>query len=90
MQVTESVVMDKEAREVGKAFVNIATVTKKALSDGWQPSSDLPVIVGEAVAELATKIADFQALPEMAKENLEEFIMAWLVTGVDMVDALRG
>lgn len=89
MQETIQVVVDKEAYAVAEALVKFAGAVKQAMSDGFQPGADIPAVIGAAIGNFADKVADFQALPEMAKSNPAEFVKAFVIAGGDMYEVLK-
>jgi len=54
----------KEITEVGLAIKQILDTTAIAIKDGFQPGSDIPIIMSSAFGALVTAIGGIQNLPE--------------------------
>lgn len=66
----------KETYELGKGVDGVVASVQKALADGWQPGTDLPVIVVESLQALAPAVQGVEKMPEEAKEDAEKFVDA--------------
>ena len=53
----------KEITEVGEALGSILSAVGVALQDGFQPGTDIPVIITSAIAQLGTAISGAQEIP---------------------------
>jgi hypothetical protein len=55
--------LPKETLEMGEAIQNILIATATALKDGWQPGTDVPVVITATIANLGTAVAGAQNIP---------------------------
>lgn len=72
------------AHNVVQALKGVIDSTKKSLADGFQPGSDIPVIVGQNLTNLLTAISEAKNLPAESKEDLEAFLKAWAIGGTEI------
>lgn len=83
-----SVSVESSGHDVMVGLAKIAKACKEALADGFQPGSDLPVIVMEAVKELPAVIAALPAIaPDLAEDKMA-FIKGVNLGAYEVVDAL--
>jgi len=77
IEVNEKV--SKEAYELALGLKKFVVSIKQSLSDGWQPGSDLPVLLQAVILDLVPAINGIDKIPEEEKENLEAFVTAFLL-----------
>jgi len=80
--------VSKAAHEVASLLSSLVVETKKALDDGFQPGSDLPVVVLALVTKLPAAVADFSQLGPEFKQDPEQFLNAFLIEASKIVGAL--
>jgi hypothetical protein len=78
----------KELNEVGEALKGIMTATKAALKDGWQPGTDLPLIVTSAFASLPKAIEGLSQVGQEVKDFPVQAVMGALVPVAEGVGEL--
>lgn len=71
-----SVKVTKEAYELSVGLKKFVLDVKQALSDGWQPGQDLPVVMQAAVMDLVPAVQGLESLGAEQKEDLEAFVTA--------------
>jgi hypothetical protein len=71
--------VSKEAHELAEGIANTVLSIQKALSDGWQPGQDLPIILNAVLLDLVPKIQGIEKLGSEKEENLEAFVTAFLL-----------
>lgn len=86
IQVTKQV--EEHGYAVGQSLAGITKSITQALADGWQPGTDLPVILSTSVMELAKSIAHFGSLPDGAKAHPKEFKSALVLSCDDIADSV--
>jgi hypothetical protein len=79
------VLVAKEAHELSLALVQIVKSSKLALKDGFQAGQDVPQIVMQSLPALMKGIEGIEKLPEEAKEMLPEFVAAWMVGAIEIM-----
>lgn len=84
MKVEVKLQVSKEAYELGKGLKDLVLNVKKALSDGWQPGQDLPVVIQAVVMDLVPAVQGIEKLDSESKEDLEAFVMAFLVPAKEL------
>lgn len=75
-KVQLSLEVSKETYEVGKGIQNLIVAMRQSLADGWQPGSDLPMLIASAVQELGPMIQGYDKISEEAKQDIPAFYMA--------------
>lgn len=67
MLVEKTVQVPKETMELVQGMVNMTLAAKKALADGWQPGSDIPMIAMSAFNELLVAVQGLDQLDDEFK-----------------------
>ena len=80
--------VDDVAYDVGASLVKFVVAAKGALADGWQPGSDLPVILSSAIADLAPVLGKVGSLPAEFEADKVGFVKGINVALFDLVDVL--
>ena len=84
-KVQKTIEVSKEASELADALAGIVKAVRLAVKDGFQPGTDIPAIVVQALALLPTAIAGVDQLgPELA-EDKAAFFQAWTLAGLDIL-----
>jgi len=78
----------KAAADVGDKLVALVKATRKALADGFQPGTDIPVIVLEAYRDLSSVIRDMPTLQADAAEDKFPVIRALSNKSIDLAEEL--
>lgn len=76
--------VSKEADELAGALVKMITAIKDALADGWQPGTDVPVIIAQALTVLVPAIDGISQLDDEIEENLGAFVRAFGIAAIDL------
>lgn len=84
-KITVTLELPKEAYELFHGTFKLVESVKKSLDDGWQADQDLPVIVSEALVNLAPMINGFDKLPMEFKTDPANFINAGLISSANIV-----
>lgn len=87
LEVTKEV--SKETYEFGIALGAMIKEIKKALSDGWQPGQDLPVIFGSIIGNMAELVQGVQAAQQEEKADPEAFVLACSLALAEVVNSLK-
>lgn len=82
--VTITIEVPKEAQELFGGLVKIVQSVKTALADGWDPATDLPVIITQSLVELAPMIQGVDQLPAEFKADPAAFIKSAVLAGGDI------
>lgn len=53
---------------VAQGLGEFAIDVKKALDDGWQPGTDIPVILASAISKLAPKLVGVEGIGQAIKD----------------------
>lgn len=80
--VDVTVKMPKESYELAKGLGAFAVAVKKAVEDGWQLGTDLPVIATAALMELLPAIQGVEKIGDEAKADP-------VGIGVALIEGLR-
>lgn len=64
----------KEAHELSSGLKAFVLHIQKALSDGWQPGADLPVVMQAAIVDLVPAVQGLEGLGAEQKEDVEAFV----------------
>lgn len=83
--VNKTVQVTKEADELAEGLVATVQHVKKALSDGWQPGQDLPVVLQAVLADLIPAIQGVEKLGAEITENEEAFVTSFVLAGKKLV-----
>ena len=86
-KVTKSVEVSKELSELGDGLAGMVGAVRAALADGWDTSSDVPVIVTAALAHLAPAVSGLDKLDDEWKEDRGAFMAAAGLALAKVVDA---
>lgn len=86
--VDKQVKVAKEMYEVFQAVGMIVDAAKAALKDGWQPGTDIPMVLMAAMPALGTAIQGMDKIPVEMKEDLSSFLMAGAVGGSEIAGKL--
>jgi hypothetical protein len=84
IEVTSKV--SKESYELGQGIVKFASAIKSALSDGWQPGQDIPLILTAAMTDLVPSFQGVDAVGTEFEEHRSAFLKAWALCGVEIAD----
>lgn len=68
-KVKVEIELPKEAYELAKGLGLFAAAVKKAMADGWQVGSDIPVIISSAVTDLVPALNGIDKLDDEAKAD---------------------
>lgn len=82
-QVTVEV--SKEAYELAQALFAVALKTKEALKDGWNPLTDVPAVILEAIRVLPGALGGLDQLDDEFKEDPSAFLNAFSLTADQFV-----
>jgi hypothetical protein len=74
--IIKQVEVPKHVAEFAEAVAEIVKATKVALADGFQPGSDIPVIVAAAWAKLPAAVAGIEMLPAELAHDKGKFALA--------------
>lgn len=76
--------VSKEAYELAQKLVQFVAESKKALDDGWQLGSDLPVVLAAVMQDLIPAIQSLNAVAPGFQENPKAFVQALELGLTDM------
>lgn len=63
VQLVDQVVkVPAASKDVAEGLERFSASLQQALADGWQPGTDLPVILGAAVTDLGLKVQSYQKM----------------------------
>lgn len=65
-----------ETHELGQGLAKMIASVKQALADGWQPGTDLPVIISSAVSDLVPAVQGVDKIGAEMAENKQAFANA--------------
>lgn len=82
-QIQVPVSVEAKTYELSQALVKFTGAIKQALADGWQPGSDIPLILSAAFVDLVPVIKDIGAFPDEIKEDKVAFAMSWVLSAKD-------
>jgi hypothetical protein len=82
--------VSKEAYELGQGVAKFVGALAKALKDGWQVGSDLPVVVAATLGDLVPALQGVEKLPAEAMAETGPFATALFLGVADCVKAVRG
>lgn len=82
IQFTEDV--PKEIHELNMGLLNLTKAVKQALADGWQPMTDVPVIVMAAIHDLGPAVQGLEKVDDEFGEDMPGAVMSggWLVSKI--------
>lgn len=90
MVIDKTVKVSKAADDLSQGLVALVKDVKKAMADGFQVGSDVPVIVSAIYVDLIAKIGDLAQLgPELAEDKYA-FQRAWSEAGIELEKVLLG
>ena len=84
-----TVLVSKEAHELGEGLVGMAVAVKAALADGWQTGTDLPLVISAALTTLVPAVQGAELIPAEAGENPAAFAKAVALAVADGYEALK-
>lgn len=84
MTKTVTVIVDSPAYDMGQGIRAFLAATRKALSDGWQPGSDIPTIVLAAYTDLIPQIGNMSAVLTDVKIDAKDVVKAFTVCAEDI------
>lgn len=87
MVVDKTVKVSKEADELADGIARCIVSIRKALADGWQPGSDLPVVLSSVMADLVPAVQGVEKLGAEKKENVQAFVTAFALSGAKVAGA---
>lgn len=79
-----SIEVSKETHELGQGIRSFVGHVRKALSDGWQPNQDIPVVLQAAFADLVPQIQDAEKISKEPSENKRAFTKAINDSSIDL------
>lgn len=79
MVIQTSQNVTKEAFELSSGLKKFVLDIKKALADGWQPGTDLPVVMQAAIMDLVPAVQGLENLGAEKKEDSEAFVTGLLL-----------
>ena len=85
MKKTVQVEVASVTYNLGQALRDFLQASRRALSDGWQPGSDLPVVLMAAYADIIPHIKEFEQIPAEAKEDVGPFLKGLSLSLEDIV-----
>lgn len=75
--------VSKEAHDIGSGLFKIQKAAKEALSDGWQPGQDLPIILTTAMSEMLEMLSGIDKVPGEWSEDNAAFMKAFMIPLAD-------
>jgi hypothetical protein len=87
LSVTKDV--SKETYELGVALGAMVKEIKKALSDGWQPGQDLPVVFAAIIGNMAQMVEGVQSAKKEQAADPEAFVLACSMALAEVINALK-
>jgi len=81
--------VSKEAYELMLGIAGFCGAVKQALSDGWQPTQDLPAVMTAAIAHLVPTLEGIVNLPAEAVSETPEFAKALAIGAAEIYGALK-
>ena len=84
--VEKTVSVTKEASELSDSVVNLVISTKKALDDGFQAGTDIPLIITENLNSMMSGLQGMDKLGAEASQKKAEFIRAWMLGGLEIAE----
>jgi hypothetical protein len=88
MILTKQVQVTKEADELVAGIVKMILALKKAGSDGFDISNDLPVIIQAVLQDLLPAIQGLDKLDDEASENWVALVNAFTLGAVELAGQL--
>lgn len=88
MKKVVQVEVSEKAHDLGQALVSIVSVSKQALADGFQPGTDLPVVVLAAASQIVKVVEGIQSAGDELKEDQAAFIAALGLSAKDLAGVL--
>lgn len=85
-----TVEVEKEAYDLSQGLVQFVRHVKKALDDGWQPGSDLPVILSATLTDLVPAVQNMNALGADLAESEAGVLRAFELSANDLLYVFRG
>ena len=85
---TRSTPVTKEMLEVGEGLRGVMDAVEKATKDGWQPGTDLPVIIVEALPKLSAAIDNVKQASIEFKHEPAKAVMGALIPIAEGLDNL--
>lgn len=83
-KITVQVEVEEKSYEVAEALKSLIKSAKEALADGFQPGTDIPVVVAANFTKLLKAISDVSALPGESAEDPEAFMKAFGLAGLEV------
>lgn len=83
--VSVPVTVSKEAYELGQGVVKFVAALKGALSNGFQPGQDIPIVVAAAITELIPAMDGVQLMADELKTDQVAFASAFVLSAKDLV-----
>ena len=71
-----TVQIPKETADLVQGLTGFIKACKKALSDGWQPGQDIPVLMAAAISNLGPALEGFDKIGQEAYDNPQAMITA--------------
>lgn len=83
--VQRQVPVSKELSEAVESIALIVEDTRRALKDGWQPTSDVPAILLAAVQRLGVGLLGIQAIPQELRDDRRAAAYAVVLPLLDLL-----
>lgn len=81
---TLNIEVQKESYELAKALYEIVKVSKKALSDGWQPGEDIPMILTQSLSHLLPAVDGMDKVSAEYMEDKAAFLRSMMIPMSDV------
>jgi hypothetical protein len=82
--ITIQIQVPKETQELFNGLTKIVKAIKVSMEDGWDIATDLPVIITQALVELAPMIQGIDQLPAEFKADPSAFIKSAVISAGDI------
>jgi hypothetical protein len=79
-----TVQVEPNAYALGQNMVNFIAAVKQALADGWQPGTDLPVILTAILTDIVPIISNLNQLGPEKADNMKAFITSFALSLEDL------
>ena len=78
--------IESSGYELTKSLTRLTGAVKQSLADGWQPGTDVPVIISAAISELGALAANIPQLAPDAKDDAVEFAKGINLAAYDFLE----
>lgn len=80
--------VSKEAYELAQGLYQIVLATKEALADGWNPLTDIPSIMIDAVKVLPSALGGLDLIDDEYLENPEAVLKAFSLSSAQLASMI--